>query len=86
LSIGTTPYEVDPGLTRVESGGVELAVLGNVEPSPGANAVHLKALGLSEVSAQGIQIRLARDDEAVFASLEGKVSANGGADTAPDQP
>jgi hypothetical protein len=85
LSIGSAPYEVDPGLTRVASGGIELEVLGNVDPSPGTNAVHLKALGLSEVSAQGIQIRLARDEEAVFASLQGQVSG-GGVDPAPEQP
>jgi len=86
LSIGTKPYEVDPGLTRLASGGVELEVLGNVAPSPGANAVHLKALGLSEVSAQGIQVRLARDEEAVFATLQGQASVTGGTDTAPRQP
>lgn len=72
LSLGTAPYELDPGLSQLSLGGVELDVVGNVERSVGDGAVRLKARGLSEVSGQGVQLRLARDDEAVFSTLQGK--------------
>lgn len=71
LSMGTAPYELDPGVVQLSTGGRELEVLGTVESVPGTNAVSVKALALSEVSAQGVQILMERDETAVFSSLQG---------------
>jgi len=86
LSMGTEPYKVDPGLAQISSGGRELEVLGTIESFPGANAVRVKALALSEVSGQGVQVLMARDDQAVFASLEGDPDATGAVDGDSEQP
>ncbi len=81
LSAGGRPEEIDPSAQRAQVNGTTLSWSGQVELSKEDNgAVRLRSMGDHEVKANGVRVRMQRDETVRFDGLGTKPAA------APPQP
>lgn len=69
----SAPRPVDPATVTLEEGGIDLAVVGNVELQTGAGTpagARLRAVEPASLKALGVRVDLPAGGEAVFSSLE----------------
>jgi hypothetical protein len=69
LSAGGRPIQVDSGQKVVEGAGYPVRWTGSVEAERDGTAVRVRALGENEIQANGVLVRLEKDEVVRFESL-----------------
>jgi hypothetical protein len=71
LSAGGKPIQADTGQKVVEGAGYSVRWSGSVEAEREGDAVRVRALGENEIQANGVHVRLEKDEVVRFEGLGG---------------